>query len=172
MRATIATLPRRAGDGESIQTHEREVRSAQNIQRGLPPHNLDAQTASKVDQLQASVRTLARSFEALTAKVADLQEVCTLEDRWHAFHQSENRTRDGKLEEALRSQRDLKARLDRIEARSGGDYYGYNSFEAVSRKLSELERLMIEASKRPYIFKPLLLSAILILGIGLVLRNM
>ncbi len=170
MRATIATLPRRAGDGERIPSDEREGGSVQNIQRGLPPHNLDAQTASKVDQLQASVRTLTRSFEALTAKVADLQEVCTLEDRWHAFHQSENRTRDGMLEEALRSQRDLKARLDRIEARSGGDYYGYNSFEAVSRKLSELERLMIEASKRQ--FKPLLLSAILILGIGLVLSNM
>ena len=40
----------------------------------------------------------------------------------------------------MRSFRDLKARLDRIDARSGGDYHTYNSFEAVSRKLADSNR--------------------------------
>ena len=62
MRAAIAPLPRHACDGERIQSHEREVGSV--LQRGLAPNNFVAQTAGKVDQLQAM-----RNLEALTAKV-------------------------------------------------------------------------------------------------------
>ena len=43
---------------------------------------------------------------------------------------------------------DLKTRLDRMEARSGGDYHSYNSFEAVSRKLGEIERSTNERARR------------------------
>ena len=39
-------------------------------------------------------------------------------------------------------------RLDRMEARSGGDYHAYNSFEAVSRKLGEIERSTNERARR------------------------
>ena len=60
MRAAIAPLPRHACDGERIQRHEREVGSV--LQRGRAPNNFVAQTAGKVDQLQAM-------RGALTAKV-------------------------------------------------------------------------------------------------------
>ena len=50
----------------------------------------------------------------------------------------------------VRGFRDLKARLDRMEARSGGDYHAYNSFEAVSRKLArDGESAGSDAARRP-----------------------
>ena len=51
------------------------------------------------------------------------------------------------FEELLRGCRDLKARFDRIEARTGGDFHAYNSFEAVSRKIAELETFRDEARR-------------------------
>ena len=101
--------------------------------------NFVAETAVKIDQLEAGSRTLARTVAEISSKVDAMQEIAGHDHRLHAFDQQERRTREGKLEELMRSFRDLKARLDRIEARSGGDYHTYNSFEAVSRKLAELE---------------------------------
>jgi len=98
-----------------------------------------AETALKLEQLQATVRLLSRDVGQLAGKVAELQDAAAQENRWYSFQQTEKRSRDGKLDEMVRSFRDLKARLDRIEARSGGDYHAYNSFEAVSRKLAEIE---------------------------------
>jgi len=51
------------------------------------------------------------------------------------------------LEELVRGYRDLKARLDRIESRTSGDFHAYNSFEAVSRKLAEFETLRDDARR-------------------------
>jgi hypothetical protein len=63
------------------------------------------------------------------------------------LQQSEARARDLKLEETLRNCRELKARFDRIEARRGGDYHAYNSFEGISRKLGEFDRSIKELAK-------------------------
>jgi hypothetical protein len=99
-----------------------------------------AETAVKFDQLQAGHRILAREVSELAAKMAEIHETAGQDHRLHAFHQSEQRAKESKLEEVARICRDLKARLDRIEAHATGDYHAYNSFEAVSRKLEELER--------------------------------
>ena len=107
-----------------------------------------AETALKIDQLQARVRILTRDVDQLAAKLAELQESAAQEGRSYAYQQAEKRARDAKLEEMVCRFRDLKARLDRMEARSGGDYHAYNSFEAVSRKLAEIERAQEQAKPR------------------------
>jgi hypothetical protein len=99
-----------------------------------------AETAIKLDQLQASHRVLAREVADLVSRVTKIEEVAGQDHRVHAFHQSHQRAKEDSIDDVARVCRDLKARLDRIESRSDGDYHAYNSFEAVSRKLGELER--------------------------------
>ncbi len=127
-------------------------------------------TALKIEQLQASVRLLSRDMSQLGVKVAELQEAAAQDNRSYAFQQSEKRSRDGKLEEMVRSFRDLKARFDRIEARSSGDYHAYNSFEAVSRKLADIERQAEEAkhSKRGDTFRACLLAGAMIAAAAII----
>jgi hypothetical protein len=122
-----------------------------------------AETAVKFDQLQAGYRILAREVSELAAKVAEIHETAGQDHRLHAFQQSQRRLKEDKLEEVARICRDLKARLDRIEARATGDYHAYNSFEAVSRKLEELERPRRMA--RRWLFRGTLV-VVAVLGIG------
>lgn len=98
-----------------------------------------AETASKIEQLQATMRLMSRDLAQIAGAVADLQQTADQEKRWQTFQLGEKRSRDTKLDELLRGCRDLKARLDRIESCSKGDFHAYHSFEAVSRKLAELE---------------------------------
>ncbi len=102
--------------------------------------NYVAETATKLEQMQASIRLLARDLSDLSSRVGALQDTANQDHRWHAFQESERRARESRFDEILRSCRDLKSRLDRIEPRSGGDFHVYNNFEAVSRKLDELEK--------------------------------
>ncbi len=133
-----------------------------------------AETALKIDQLQASVRLLTREVGQLSGKVAGLQETSAQEDRSYAYQQTEKRSRDAKLNEMVRSFRDLKARLDRIEARSSGDYHAYNSFEAVSRKLAELERTgeQTKASKRGDTLRACLIAGAMIAAATIIALSM
>jgi hypothetical protein len=137
-----------------------------------------AETALKIEQLQATVRLLTRDVGQLAGKVAELQEAAAQENRWYAFQQNDKRSRDGKLDEMVRSFRDLKARLDRMEARSGGDYHAYNSFEAVSRKLGEIERAREETkgsgrgdTVRACLLASAMIAAAAIIGLSLVLSS-
>ncbi len=106
-----------------------------------------AETAGKIEQLQATVRLMSRDLGQLASKVAELQEASEQDQRWQAFQQNEKRSKQSKLDELLRGCRDLKSRLDKIEQRTGGDYHAYNSFEAVSRKLAELETFRDESRR-------------------------
>ena len=142
MSATITTLPSRSGEsGEATDLQDRKAGVPQSFEAGLGAReSFIAETAVKIDQLQATARLLTRDVGQLAGKVAEMQEIAGQDHRLHAFQQNEKRSRDDKLDEMVRSFRDLKARLDRMEARSGGDYHGYNTFEAVSRKFAEIER--------------------------------
>jgi hypothetical protein len=106
-----------------------------------------AETAGKIEQLQATVRLMSRDLGQLASKVAQLQEASEQDQRWQAFQQNEKRSKQSKLDELLRGCRDLKSRLDKIEQGTGGDYHAYNSFEAVSRKLAELETFRDESRR-------------------------
>ena len=90
-----------------------------------------------------------------------------MEERWYAFHQGKKRAKESKLDETVRYCRDLKARLDRIEARGSGDYHAYSSFEAVSRKLAEHERLLDDRAERKNVLRACLFSAMLIASVAI-----
>ena len=126
--------------------------AAQEVNPPVPTaenNNISAEVVRQLDQLQASVLILQRAVADLADRrtVSDLadrltkiEEVAGQDHRLHSFLQVQQRAKDDKLAEVTRMCRDLKARLDRIEARSDGDFHTYNTFEAVSRKLGELER--------------------------------
>ncbi len=82
-----------------------------------------AETAVKFDQLQASHRRLAREVSELANRVSEVQEVAEQDHRLHAFQQNEYRAKETKFAEVVRAHRDIKARLDRIEAHADGDYH-------------------------------------------------
>jgi len=164
MSATITPLPSRSGESEDTsERHDRKVHSMQSLESAPAWDLLVAVTVTKTKQLQAVVEHLTRRFEGLADKVAKLEDAGASD----AFHRSENRAKESKLEETVRSCRDLKARLDRIEASAGGDYHAYNSFEAVSRKLDTLERLLAERTKRKDVLRACLLSAVFVAAIAI-----
>lgn len=120
-----------------------------------------AETANKIEQLQATLRLMSRDLGDMASKVADLQAFADQERRLQTFQKGDRRWKDARQDELVRGYRDLKARLDRIEARSSGDFHAYNSFESVSRKLAELETFRDEAKglERTLKFKAWLLCA-------------
>ena len=80
--------------------------------------------------------------------------------------------------DTIRRERDLKARLDKIEVRSGGNYHAYKNFEDVSRKLGEFEQWREEAKQigrkaafRAWLFCGTLLAAASIFGLSVVLSG-
>ncbi len=129
-----------------------------------------AETALKIDQLQATIRLLTRDVSQLSGKVAELQEVAAQDNRCYAYQQNEKRSRDAKLDEMVRSVRGLKARLDRIDVHGGGDYHAYNSLEAVSRKLDEIERAREEETRsvRGNTLRALLLSGAMLAAAAII----
>jgi Mg2+ and Co2+ transporter CorA len=129
----ISTIPRLVEAGPSVPLIARDA--------------FVVETATKIDQLQATIRLLARDVDALASKVSELEHGANQDQRWFAFQQGEKRIREAKLDEMLRRFRNLKARLDKMDARSNGDYHAYNSFEAVSRKLAEFENFKDEARR-------------------------
>lgn len=106
-----------------------------------------AETSSQIEALQATLRLLSRDVNRLTDKMGEIERTADQDHRWLAFERSEKKAKQVKLEDVVRSCRELKARLDRIEANNRGNYHAYHSFEAVSRKLGELDDFRAEAKR-------------------------
>jgi len=178
MSATITSLPSRSGASADVaELHNRKA-AVQSFEAGPERDSFIAETAIKIDQLQATSGRLVSDVGELVAKVAVLQDACALEDRWYGFHQAEKRVGESKLDEMARYYRDLKARLDKIEALAGGNYHAYRNFAEVSRKLGELEQSREEAKRigrravfRAWLFCGTLLAAAAIVGLSIVLSG-
>ena len=160
----ISTIPRLVEAGPSVPLIARDP--------------FVVETATKIDQLQATVRLLARDVDTLAGKLGELEHVANQDHRWYAFQQSEKRVREAKLDEMLLRFRDLKARLDKMNARSDGNFHAYNSFEAVSRKIAELEDFRDEARRversvtfRAWLFCGALAASAVILGVANILTG-
>ena len=52
-----------------------------------------AETAGKIEQLQATMRLMSRDLGQLASKVAELQEKSDQGQRWHSFQQGEKRSK-------------------------------------------------------------------------------
>lgn len=180
MSATITTLPSRSSES-SVEAGERRDRDVPVSLEAGSERERDSfigETAIKIDRLQETNRLLVNDVAELVVKVASLQEACALEDRWYGFHQAEKRVGESKLDEMVRYYRDLKVRLDKVEARAGGNYHAYRTFEEVSRKLGELEHWREEANRigrkvvfRAWLICGTLLAAAAIVGLSIVLAG-
>ncbi len=103
-----------------------------------------AETAIKLDRLQAKLDRMHSEGEIVKHNVMELMESAHQLDRLHAFEESLRNGREYKLDELVRSVKDMKTRLDVIEG-SRATFGGltYKSFEAIDKKLAELNAFQL-----------------------------
>ena len=100
-----------------------------------------AETAIKLDQMGLEVKSLARELELIKGDIAELRHEASRSYRFSEFLDREHKTRAAKLEDLVRRFDYLKSRFDTIDGNSKGDYHAFQTFEAVSRRLTELGAL-------------------------------
>ena len=98
-----------------------------------------AETAVKMDRLQAKIDRLEHQGELVRHHLTELLDSAQQAHRFQAFEESLRNSREYKIDEMLRAVKDLKARLDLIEGtRTISNHLTYKTFESVDRKLLEL----------------------------------
>lgn len=118
------------------------------------PRNGDgfiAETAVKLDRLQAIVTSLDHETRESKKALSELSDLADRARRTQAFEDSLRNAREYKIDELVRACRDLKARLDHIEGnRARFQSLPMNTFDAVNAKLAELDKMKtsVEASER------------------------
>lgn len=101
-----------------------------------------AETAIRLDRLETSTARLQQDMDNARAALVALLESAEQTKRLRQFEESLRNSREYKIDEMVRTSRDLKGRLDRIEGeRATFAALHYNSFETVSRRLQKLGRL-------------------------------
>lgn len=104
-----------------------------------------AETSIKLDRLQAKIDRLEGQSEAVKTDVAGLLDAAQQTKRLQAFEENLRNSREYKLDELLRSVRDVKARLDQVEGpRTKFAGLTYKSFDVVDKKLNDLTALQSE----------------------------
>jgi predicted nuclease with TOPRIM domain len=100
-----------------------------------------AETSVKLDQLALEMKSLARELQLVKGDVAELRDEASRSYRFSEFLDREHKTRSAKVEDLGRRFDYLKSRFDAIDGNSKGDYHAFQTFEAVSRRLTELGSL-------------------------------
>lgn len=96
------------------------------------------ETSIKLEQVQVELRALRREVDALNGRIGELRKDTDQTQRFYTYLDGEQRAKAGKIDDVARRFGALKDRVDKIDGRSSGDYHAYSSFEAVSRRLTEL----------------------------------
>lgn len=97
-----------------------------------------AETAVKLDQMNLEMKSLVRELQLVKGDIAELRDEASRSYRFSEFVDREHKARTAKLEELSRRFDYLKSRFDTIDGNSKGDYHAFQTFEAVSRRLTEL----------------------------------
>lgn len=98
-----------------------------------------ADTAVRLDRLQARLERLEHHGELVKHHMTELIDNAHHANRLQAFEESLRNSREYKIDDLLRSIKDVKGRLDQIEGvRSTFNGLNYKSFEAIDKKLAEL----------------------------------
>lgn len=98
-----------------------------------------ADTAIRLDRLQAKIERLEHQGELVKHHMTELIDNAHHANRLQAFEESLRNSREYKLDDLVRSIKDVKSRLDQIEGgRSVFNGLTYKSFEAIDKKLAEL----------------------------------
>lgn len=100
-----------------------------------------AETAVKLDQLNLEMKSLGRELQLVKGDIAELRDGASRGYRFSEFLDREHKARTAKLEDLSRRFDYLKSRFDTIDGNSKGDYHAFQTFEAVSRRLTELGAL-------------------------------
>ncbi len=98
-----------------------------------------ADTAVRLDRLQAKLERLEHQGELVKHHMAELMDNAHQANRLQAFEESLRNSREYKIDDLLRCVKDVKGRLDQIEGgRATFNGLTYKSFEAIDKKLIEL----------------------------------
>jgi DNA repair exonuclease SbcCD ATPase subunit len=101
-----------------------------------------AETAIRLDRLQASVQRLEREAAGVKGALDELAEASDQIKRFRAFEETMRNAREYKIDELMRCTRELKSRVAQIEGdRTKLPALRYNSIERIDRKLSDLATL-------------------------------
>lgn len=125
-----------------------------------------AETAIKLDRLQAIVTTLDHETRESKKALSELTDLADRARRTQAFEETLRNAREYKIDEMVRCCRDLKARLDHIEGnRARFMSLPQNTFADLNDKLAELEtvKAAVEASERRVRVNGILFAAALFL---------
>lgn len=125
-----------------------------------------AEAAVKLDRLQAIVVALDQETKDSKKAISELTDLADRARRMQAFEESLRNSRAYKIDEMVRSCRDLKARLDHIEGRRANyTALPHNTFESVNEKLAQIAEIKsaVEASERRVRFNGILFCAALFL---------
>jgi DNA repair exonuclease SbcCD ATPase subunit len=139
-----------------------------------PGDGFIAETAVKLDRLQAMLVALDQDTRDSKKALSDLTEMADRGRRMQALEESLRNARDYKLDEMVRSCRELKSRLDHIEGkRATYAALPHNTFEQVNEQLAQLASLKtaVAASEKRVRFNGILFCAALFLLVMLPLYN-
>ena len=100
-----------------------------------------SETAIKLDQTIAEMKEISRELQLVKSDIAVLRDEAARNYRFSEFMEREHKSRAAKLDDLARRFDYLKSRFDAADGKSNGDYQAFRSFEAVSRRLTELGAL-------------------------------
>jgi hypothetical protein len=124
-----------------------------------------ADTAVRLDRLQAKLERLEHQGELVKHHMAELLDNAHHANRLQAFEESLRNSREYKIDDLLRCIKDVKGRLDQIEgSRAAFNGLTYKSFEAVDKKLAELHAFQ---SRLENVQRSVKLAAVLFCGSAL-----
>lgn len=104
-----------------------------------------AETSIKLDRLQAKLDRLEHQNDGMKQDVAVLVEKAQQASRFQAFEENLRNSREYKLDELVRSVRDLRARIEQLEGpRTKFAGLTYRSLDVVDKKLNDLNALQMK----------------------------
>jgi hypothetical protein len=133
-----------------------------------------AETAVKLDRLQAIVASLDHETRESKKALSELTDVADRARRTQAFEESLRNAREYKIDEMVRACREMKSRLDYIEGnRAQFMSLPVNTFEAINARLAELDAMKtsVEASEKRVRMNGILFCAALFLLVMLPLYS-
>lgn len=104
----------------------------------LPRDAFVAETAIKLDRMLGEMKSIDRDLQLVKSDLAQVRADLSQNQRFSEFLERDHKLRATKLDELGRRFDYLTARLDAVDGRSNGDFQSFRTFEAVSRRLTEL----------------------------------
>lgn len=104
-----------------------------------------ADTAVRIDRMEAALAVLQRDADLTRNAIEALMDSAEQTRRLRTFEESLRNSREYKIDEIVRSSRELKTRVDRAEGdKAAFGALEHNTWEAVNNRLRELGTLSVQ----------------------------